>query len=100
MTTPAPSSRALAATVSGHLAQAGEFIDAIAEATVRAAPDAHKSLSHIDAAKAFMTAADALYEAAERVAAGEAVGSRDMLFALRMAEAKAAEGRAMLVGRV
>jgi hypothetical protein len=85
-------------TISGHLAHAGEIIDAIAEATVRATPDARKTLSHIDAAKAFMTAADALYEAAERVAAGEAVGSRDMLFALRVAEAKAAEGRAMLVG--
>lgn len=91
MTTPALS-------ISAHLAQAGEIIDAIAEATVRAAPDARKTLAHIDAAKTFMTAADALYEAAERVAAGEAVGSRDMLFALRVAEAKAAEGRAMLVG--
>ena len=84
--------------VSAHLVHAGEIVDAIVKATVRATPDARKTLAHIDAAKAFMIAADALYEAAERIAAGEAVGSRDMLFALRVAEAKAAEGRAMLNG--
>lgn len=84
-------------TISGHLAHAGEMIDAIAEATVRATPDARKNLAHIDAAKAFMTAADALYEAAERVAMGQPVDTPEMVFALRVAEAKAAEGRAMLV---
>lgn len=83
-------------TISGHLAHAGEIIDAIAEATVRATPDARKSLAHIDAAKAFMIAADALYEAAERVAKGQRVDTPEMVFALRVAEAKAAEGRAML----
>lgn len=84
--------------VSSHLIHAGEIVDAIARATVKATPNARETLAHIDAARAFMTAADALYEAAERVAAGEAVGSGEMLFALRVAEAKAAEGRAMLAG--
>lgn len=66
---------------------------------MRATPDARRCLAHIDAAKAFMTAADALYEAAERVALGQPVGTPEMVFALRVAEAKAAEGRAMLAGK-
>ena len=86
-------------TISAHLCHAGEIIDAIAEATVRATPDARKVLSHIDAAKAFVTAADALYEVAERVALGQPVDTPELLFALRAADAKAAEGRAMLSGQ-
>jgi hypothetical protein len=86
--------------VSAHLVHAGEIIDAIAEATVRATPDARKTLAHIDAAKAFTTAADALYEAAERIAAGEAVGTPEIVLALRVAGVKANEGMDLLAGKV
>ena len=92
-------------TISGHLAHAGEIIDAIAEATVRAthqslgATDARKTLAHIDAAKPLMDAAGFLFEAAERVAMGQPVDTPEMVFCLRAADAKAAEGRAMLAGK-
>jgi hypothetical protein len=97
MTKPLTSSRASSATVSAHLVHAGEIIDATARATVRATSNAPKTLAHIDAAKHFMDAADALYEAAERVAEGEPVGSRGLVLALRVAEVKAAEGRSILM---
>lgn len=84
--------------ISVHLCHAGEIIDATAEATVRVTPDARTALVHIDAAKSFMTAADALYEAAERIALGEPVGCPELALALRLAEVKATEGRAMLAG--
>lgn len=83
-------------TISAHLCHAGEIIDAIAEATVKATPNARVVLAHIDAAKAFVTAADALYEAAERIALGQPVDAPELVFWLRAADAKAAEGRAML----
>ena len=82
--------------ISAHLAHAGEIIDAIAEATVKATPNPHQSLAHIDAAKAFVTAADALYEAAERVALGQPVDSAELRFALQVAGVKASEGIDML----
>lgn len=85
--------------ISAHLCHAGGIVDAIAEATVKATPNARAVLAHIDAAKAFVTAADALYEAAERVALGQPVDTPELLFALRAADAKAAEGKAMLTGR-
>lgn len=86
-------------TISGHLAHAGQIIDAIAEATVRATPDARKTLAHIDAAKPLMDAAGFLFEAAEMIALGKAVDTPELAFWLRAAEAKAAEGRAMLAGK-
>lgn len=82
--------------VSAHLAHAGEMVDAIAEATVKATPNARVVLSHIDTAKAFVTAADALYEAAERIAAGQSVDSPELRFALRVAGVKASDGIDML----
>lgn len=88
----------LTTSISAHLCHAGEIIDAIAEGTVRATPDARNDLAHIDAAKSFMTAADALYEAAERIALGEPVGCPELALALRISEVKAAEGRAILAG--
>ena len=84
--------------ISAHLAHAGEIIDALAKATVRTTPDAHTALSHIDAAKAFTLAAEALYEAAEMIAAGKAVDHPELVFGLRAAEVKAAEGRGALAG--
>ena len=81
-----------------HLTHAGEIVNSIARATVSATPDARLTLAHIDAAQAFMTAADALYEAAARVASGEPVEAPEVVFALHVAERKAAEGRAMLAG--
>jgi hypothetical protein len=84
--------------ISAHLCHAGEIIDAIARATVSATPDARQSLAHIDAAKSFILAAEALYEAAERVALGQPVDTPELVFWLRAADAKAAEGRALLAG--
>ncbi|TGD45050.1 hypothetical protein EEB11_00225 [Pseudotabrizicola sediminis] len=85
--------------ISAHLCHAGEIIDAIAEATVKATPDAPTVLAHIDAAQSFVTAADALYEAAERVALGQPVDTPELLFALRVAGVKAAEGIDLLAGK-
>lgn len=85
--------------ISAHLCHAGEIVDAIAEVTVRATPDARKVLPHIDAAKAFVTAADALYEAAERVALGQPVDTPELRFALRVAGVKANEGIDILAGK-
>ena len=87
-------------TISGLLAHAGEIIDAIAEAAVRATPNPHQTLAHIDAAKPLMDSAGFLFEAAERVAMGQPVNTPEMVFCLRAADAKAAEGRAMLAGHV
>lgn len=82
--------------ISAHLCHAGEIVDAIADATVKATPDAHQTLAHIDAAKAFMIAADALYFAAEMIALGLPVDNPELAFWVRAADAKAAEGKAML----
>ncbi|MFN3663521.1 hypothetical protein [Yoonia sp.] len=84
--------------ISAHLCHAGEIIDAFAVATVRTTQNTRQSLAHLDASKSFMTAADALYEAAERIASGESVGCPELALALRIAEVKAGEGRAMLAG--
>lgn len=92
---------ALSPTVTGHLIAASEIIHETAWATVKATPSAHKTLSHIDAAQHLMVAADALYEAAERIALGEAVDAPELCLALRLADAKAAEGRgALAVARI
>jgi hypothetical protein len=52
----------------------------------------------MDAAKSFILAAEALYEAAERVALGQPVDTPELVFWLRASDAKAAEGRALLAG--
>lgn len=83
-------------TVSAHLIAATELVHTTARETVRTTEDAHKALSHIDAAQAFMIAADFYYEVAERIAAGQPVGSDRLVLALWVAECKALEGRGML----
>ncbi len=87
---------ALSSTVTEHLVAASEIVHATARATVKATPSAHKTLAHIDAAQHLMVAADALYEAAERIALGETVDAPGLRLALRLADAKAAEGRFVL----
>ncbi|MFN3723584.1 MAG: hypothetical protein ACK4VZ_11100 [Paracoccaceae bacterium] len=86
-------------TISAHLAHAGEIIDALALAAVRTTPDAREALAHIDAAKAFVIAADALYEAAELIAAGKPVGTPELSFVLRVSGVKANEGIDILAGK-
>jgi hypothetical protein len=83
-------------TVSAHLIAAADLIHATARETVRTTEDAQTALSHIDAAAAFITAAEFYYEAAERIAAGQPVGSNGLVLAVKFAEAKALEGRGML----
>lgn len=85
-----------AQSVTHHLIHAGEIVDSLARATVKATPNAREVLPHIDAAKSFTTAADALYEAAERIASGEPVNGAGLALALRVAAVKAAEGRALV----
>ena len=87
---------ALSPTVTEHLIAASDIIHATAWATVKATPSAHKTLAHIDAAQHLMVAADALYEAAERIALGEVLDAQGLRLALRIADAKSAEGRAVL----
>jgi hypothetical protein len=87
---------ALSPTITEHLIAASEIIHATARETVRTTPSAHRTLVHIDAAQPLMAAADALYEAAERIALGEAVDAPGLRLALRVADAKAAEGRSAL----
>ncbi|RGP37732.1 hypothetical protein D1012_07405 [Pseudotabrizicola alkalilacus] len=87
---------ALSPTVSAHLIAASEIIHATARATVRATPSARQTLAHIDAAQSFMVAADALYEAAERVAQGAPLDAPQLRLALWVAAAKSAQGYAAL----
>ncbi len=87
---------ALSPTVTEHLIAASEIINATARATVNATPSAHQMLAHIDAAQHLMVAADALYEAAERIALGEAVDAPELKLALHIAAAKTGQGCAMV----
>ena len=83
-------------TISDHITSASDLIHATARATVAATQNPHEAIPHIDAAQAFVHAAEFFYEAAEHIAAGEAVGADRLALALRFADAKAAEGRWML----
>lgn len=87
---------ALSPTVTKHLIAASEIVHATARATVKATPSAHKTLAHIDAAQHLMVAADALYEAAERIALGAPVDAPELKLALHIAAAKTGQGRAMV----
>ncbi|TKW66950.1 MAG: hypothetical protein DI616_07690 [Paracoccus denitrificans] len=97
-----------ATTTTDLLIAATGIIRDTAEGTIRVARKAHgkkkarKAVARMEAALALITAGDALYEAAERIARGEAV--RDdkvwdgITLALRIAEAKAQEGRMRMAG--
>jgi hypothetical protein len=85
-------------TISAHITAASDLIHATARATIKATPSAGGERAPIHAAISFVIAAEALYEAAERVAAGEAVGGKPLSLALRIAEHKATEGRWRLNG--
>jgi uncharacterized protein VirK/YbjX len=80
-------------TIATHVLAASALSHATARDTVKATPSARKTLTHMDAAQSFMTAAEALYEAAELIAGGEATIGERLSLALRVAEHKATEGR-------
>jgi hypothetical protein len=84
--------------ISAHIIATSDLIHATARDTVRATPSAREDLAHIDATQSFITAAEALYEAAERIAAGAGAGCERLSLALRIAEHKATEGRWRLNG--
>lgn len=79
-------------TISAHLIAASDMIHANALKTIQSKSNSREVVSQIDAAQSFVTAAEYLYEAAERVAAGEPLGSDDIVLALRAALVKTYEG--------
>ncbi|MDH2327508.1 hypothetical protein QCN27_11590 [Cereibacter sp. SYSU M97828] len=97
-----------ATTTTDHLIAATGIILGTAQGTVTATREAHgkkkarKAAARMEAALALITAGDALYEAAERIAKGEPVRGEKvgdgMALALRIAEAKAQEGRMRMAG--
>lgn len=95
-TTKGTSMAVLSSTVTEHLIAAAEIVHATALATVKATPSAHKTLAHIDAAQHLMVAADALYEAAERIALGAPVDAPELKLALHTAVVKTGQGRTMV----